>query len=105
MRQEVFGNFSRTCTVVLSMSDYHIFGRIAMRARHIAQRTLALIALVALVLVSPGLSGNGGAAGVAWAQPEIAPQGADPPDRVGRLNYLNGPVSYAPGGVNQWANA
>ena len=30
---------------------------------------------------------------------------ADPPGRVGRLNYMNGPVSYAPGGVNQWAQA
>ena len=32
-------------------------------------------------------------------------QTPDPPGRVGRLNYVNGPVSYAPGGLNQWAQA
>jgi hypothetical protein len=29
----------------------------------------------------------------------------DPPSRVVRLNYLDGPVSYRPGGEEQWADA
>jgi hypothetical protein len=29
----------------------------------------------------------------------------DPPARVARLNYLNGPVSFRPGGVEEWADA
>jgi hypothetical protein len=29
----------------------------------------------------------------------------DPPDRVGRLSYLSGDVSYRPGGVDDWAAA
>ena len=36
---------------------------------------------------------------IAWAQTP------DPPARVGRLNYITGPVSFAPGGLNQWARA
>jgi hypothetical protein len=30
---------------------------------------------------------------------------ADPPSRVARLNYLNGPVSFRPGSVDDWAAA
>jgi hypothetical protein len=30
---------------------------------------------------------------------------ADPPSRVARLNYLNGPVSFRPGSVEDWAAA
>ncbi len=26
----------------------------------------------------------------------------DPPSRVGRLNYMEGPVSFQPGGINKW---
>ena len=29
----------------------------------------------------------------------------DPPDRVGRLNYRDGPVSFQPTGVNEWVDA
>jgi hypothetical protein len=30
---------------------------------------------------------------------------ADPPGRVGRLNYMDGPVSFQPAGVNDWVDA
>lgn len=50
-------------------------------------RTAYLTAFVAL------------AAAAAMAQP------GDPPARVGRLNYLNGPVSFRPGSVDDWAAA
>ena len=29
----------------------------------------------------------------------------DPPSRVGRLNYMDGPVSFQPAGVNDWVDA
>ena len=29
----------------------------------------------------------------------------DPPGRVGRLNYMDGPVSFQPAGVNDWVDA
>jgi hypothetical protein len=29
----------------------------------------------------------------------------DPPGRVGRLNYTNGPVSFQPAGVSDWEDA
>src|ERR1035437_872351 len=29
----------------------------------------------------------------------------DPPGRVGRLNYINGPVSFQPAGVTDWVDA
>ena len=29
----------------------------------------------------------------------------DPPGRVGRLNYIDGPVSFQPAGVNDWVDA
>src|SRR5437773_12052967 len=29
----------------------------------------------------------------------------DPPSRVGRLSYLSGPVSFRPGGVDDWTDA
>src|ERR1017187_5149398 len=32
-------------------------------------------------------------------------QAVDPPSRVARLNYLNGPVSFRPGSVEDWAAA
>jgi hypothetical protein len=30
---------------------------------------------------------------------------SDPPGRVGRLNYMDGPVSFQPAGVNDWVDA
>lgn len=63
----------------------------------LTQVVVGCIALVALVLAplapTPGLGGVAGA------------QTVDPPARVGRLNYTSGQVSFAPGGVNQWAAA
>jgi hypothetical protein len=32
-------------------------------------------------------------------------QGGDPPSRVGRLNYMNGPVSFRPASVEDWTAA
>ena len=32
-------------------------------------------------------------------------QGGDPPSRVARLNYLDGPVSFRPGSVDDWTSA
>ena len=29
----------------------------------------------------------------------------DPPGRVGRLNYVEGPVSFQPAGVTDWVDA
>ena len=29
----------------------------------------------------------------------------DPPGRVGRLNYINGPVSFQPAGMTDWVDA
>jgi len=29
----------------------------------------------------------------------------DPPSRVGRLNYRDGPVSFQPTGMNEWVDA
>jgi hypothetical protein len=29
----------------------------------------------------------------------------DPPSRVGRLNYREGPVSFQPTGINDWVDA
>jgi hypothetical protein len=39
------------------------------------------------------------AAGAAMADAD------DPPSRVGRLNYISGPVSFRPGSVEEWTNA
>jgi hypothetical protein len=58
---------------------------------------VGLIALGALILTP--------LAPVTWADNVAQAQAADPPGRVGRLNYMSGPVSFAPGGVNQWAAA
>src|SRR2546421_561738 len=41
------------------------------------------------------------AAGIASGQPA----GGDPPSRVARLNYMQGPVSFRPGSVEEWTNA
>src|SRR5215467_6312992 len=41
------------------------------------------------------------AAVIAHAQPA----GGDPPSRVARLNYMQGPVSFRPGSVEEWTNA
>lgn len=41
----------------------------------------------------------GGLAAVAMAQ------AGDPPSRVARLNYMNGPVSFRPGSVEEWTAA
>jgi len=41
------------------------------------------------------------AAVIAVAQPPAA----DPPSRVVRLNYIQGPVSFRPGSVDEWTNA
>src|SRR5689334_17968538 len=30
---------------------------------------------------------------------------SDPPGRVGRLNYISGPVSFQPAGVDEWVEA
>src|SRR5579872_967439 len=52
------------------------------------------------------------AAGAAMAQPgpqpgpQAGPQpGGDPPSRVGRLNFMNGPVSFRPASVEDWTAA
>src|SRR5215831_20241883 len=42
------------------------------------------------------------AAGLASAQPAA---GGDPPSKVARLNYMQGPVSFRPGSVEEWTNA
>src|SRR5438045_3703154 len=42
--------------------------------------------------------------GLAQAQ-EDRPPDADPPDRAGRLSYLQGEVSLQPAGEEEWANA
>jgi hypothetical protein len=42
--------------------------------------------------------------GLAHAQTD-APPGADPPDRVARLSFLQGEVSLQPAGEEEWANA
>ena len=56
-------------------------------------RTFSQKAGLALALVAPALA----LAGPAPAQ--------DPPARVGRIAYLAGPVSFAPAGVADWAQA
>lgn len=53
---------------------------------------------------------TGLAAGVVLAQPggpmpPAAGPAQDPPTRVARLNYLNGPVSFRPGSVDDWTAA
>lgn len=68
-----------------------------MRWRQHVQSGAAFIALVAMFLVPPALTNK--PTSIAWAQTP------DPPARVGRLNYITGPVSFAPGGLNQWARA
>jgi len=67
------------------------------RFRQNVQNGVAFIALVALLLVPLALTNQ--RTSMAWAQMP------DPPARVGRLNYITGPVSFAPGGLNQWARA
>jgi len=68
-----------------------------MRWRQHVQSGVAFIALVVMLLVPPALTNK--PTSIAWAQTP------DPPARVGRLNYITGPVSFAPGGLNQWARA
>jgi hypothetical protein len=55
---------------------------------------LAVIALIVMPLAPTTAPGS-----IALAQT------ADPPSRVGRLNYMSGQVSFAPGGIDQWAAA
>ena len=38
-------------------------------------------------------------------QPDTSPQAADPPDRVARLNWLAGDVSFQPAGLEEWTDA
>ena len=40
-----------------------------------------------------------------WALAAVATLWGDPPDRVGRLNYISGTVSFHPESVNEWASA
>ncbi len=61
------------------------------------RKALGLAVVVAMLLAPLAMPAQ--FASTAWAQT------SDPPARVGRLNYMNGPVSYAPGGLNQWAQA
>src|SRR3990172_2361247 len=61
------------------------------------RKALGLAVVVAMLLAPLAMPDQ--FARTAWAQT------SDPPGRVGRLNYMNGPVSYAPGGLNQWAQA
>lgn len=61
------------------------------------RKVFGFLVTLAMVLTPLALTGQRGS--TAWAQT------ADPPGRVGRLNYINGPVSLAPGGLNQWAQA
>lgn len=68
-----------------------------MRVRQSLRTGVGFIALVAMLL-APLVQTNQPAS-IAWAQ------SSDPPARVGRLNYISGPVSVAPGGLNQWADA
>ncbi len=42
---------------------------------------------------------------IAVASVSAMAQDADPPSRVGRLNYLSGPVSFRPGTVDEWTAA
>ncbi|HTS66048.1 MAG TPA: DUF6600 domain-containing protein [Candidatus Acidoferrales bacterium] len=42
---------------------------------------------------------------VAAATGAAQPPAADPPSRVARLNYMQGPVSFRPGSVDEWTNA
>lgn len=60
---------------------------------------IATVAGVLVALVLTPLAPISHPAGLASAQ------STDPPGRVGRLSYMRGPVSYAPGGVDQWAEA
>ena len=46
-----------------------------------------------------------GAAGSAAAQSAPPADNDDPPDRIGRLSYLQTPVSFQPAGVDEWAIA
>jgi hypothetical protein len=41
----------------------------------------------------------------AIAQTEVAPDGVDPPDRAGRLSYVQGAVSMQPAGQDEWTAA
>ncbi len=58
-----------------------------------------IVGCIALVLTMTPSTLTSRPARVALAQPP------DPPARVGRLNYMSGQVSFAPGGINQWAPA
>ena len=40
-----------------------------------------------------------------YPRPAQSDQADDPPDRVGRLSYLDGPISFQPAGDDQWAAA
>ncbi|HEY7787419.1 MAG TPA: DUF6600 domain-containing protein, partial [Casimicrobiaceae bacterium] len=43
--------------------------------------------------------------GVSYAQAPAAGPGADPPNRVGRLSYASGEVSFSPAGSDEWVQA
>ncbi len=61
------------------------------------QSVVGFIALVALILTP--------LAPPTWSGSTALAQTSDPPGRVGRLNYMSGQVSFAPGGINEWAPA
>ncbi|MDR7419761.1 MAG: hypothetical protein QN178_12735 [Armatimonadota bacterium] len=61
------------------------------------QYAFASVVIAALILTS--------LAPTTWSNSVAQAQTADPPGRVGRLNYMSGQVSFAPGGVNEWAAA
>ncbi len=61
------------------------------------QSVVGVIALLALILTPLAPTSRSGSIALA--------QTPDPPARVGRLNYLSGQVSFAPGGMNEWAPA
>jgi len=44
-------------------------------------------------------------AGVLFASASFLAAQIDPPGRIGRLNYMDGPVSFQPAGVNEWIDA
>jgi hypothetical protein len=63
----------------------------------LTQLAVGIVTAVALVLTP--FTPFSGAGSVAQAQTP------DPPGRVGRLSYMSGQVSFAPGGVDDWAPA
>ncbi len=63
----------------------------------LTQSVVGIIAVIALILTP--------LAPTTWSRSIALAQTADPPARVGRLNDMSGQVSFAPGGINQWAAA